>query len=230
MVWLKGERMPKINLVDVSKGFKEKVLYKDANLSIDGGECIGIVGANGSGKSVLFKMISGLESADSGAIYVNGKLVGQEHDFPDGVGLFVNQPGYIEYYDGLTNLKLLAEIQHRIDEEIIRTYMEKVGLDPNDKTKVKNYSAGMKQKLGIAQAIMEDQDIVLLDEPFNALDFQTNNDVMRMLTGLKAEGKTLLMTSHQHEYLEKLCARIYLIIEKKIVVFNEETKKKYFIL
>jgi ABC-2 type transport system ATP-binding protein len=222
--------MPIINLVDVSKSFKEKVLYKDANLSIDIGECIGIVGANGSGKSVLFKMISGLESADTGAVYVKGELVGQGHDFPEGVGLFVNQPGYIEYYDGLTNLKLLAEIQHRIDEGTIRTYMEKVGLDSNDKTKVKNYSAGMKQKLGIAQAIMEDQDIVLLDEPFNALDFQTNNDVMRMLIDLKAEGKTLLMTSHQHDYLEKLCDRIYLIIDKKIVLFNEETKNKYFLL
>ncbi len=222
--------MPLINLTDVSKRFKDKVLYENANLAIDKGECIGIVGANGSGKSVLFKLISGLESADSGTIYVKGKLVGQDQDFPEGVGLFVNQPGFIEYYDGFTNLKLLAEIQNRIDDGMIRSFMKKVGLDPDDKTKVKNYSAGMKQKLGIAQTIMENQDIVLLDEPFNALDFQTNNDVMRMLLELKEEGKTLLITSHQHDYLERLCDRIYIITEKKLVLFDEEARQKYFIL
>lgn len=218
-----------ISLTDVSKSFKEKILYKDINLSIEKGACVGIVGANGSGKSVLFKLITGLESADTGTIRVKGELVGKEQNFSKGVGLFVNQPGYIQYYDGLTNLKLLAEIQNQVGEETIRTFMVKVGLDPNDRTKVANYSAGMKQKLGIAQAIMEDQDIILLDEPFNALDFQTNNDVINILVDLKSEGKTLLMTSHQHSYLEKLCDYIYLIIDKRVVAFDDEIKKMYFL-
>jgi len=222
--------MPIIKLTDVSKKFKEKVLYEAINLSIEKGACIGIVGANGSGKSVLFKLITGLASADTGTIHVNGNLVGKDQNFPQGVGLFVNQPGYIQYYDGLTNLKLLAEIQDKIGEDTIRSFMLRVGLDPDDRTKVANYSVGMKQKLGIAQAIMEDQDIVLLDEPFNALDFQTNNDVMEILVDLKTQGKTLLMTSHQNEYLEKLCDLVYLITDKKIVEFTEEVKRKYFLI
>lgn len=218
-----------IDFKDVSKTFKTKVLYKNVNLVVEKGDCIGLVGANGSGKSVLFKLIAGLEQADTGSITVKGKPVGHNFDFPSGLGLFVNQPGYIEYYDGLTNLKMLAEIQNIIDEEIIRTYMKKVGLDPEDKTKVKNYSEGMKQKLGIAQAIMEDQDLILLDEPFNALDFKTNNEVMELLFNLKNEGKTLILTSHQHEYLERLCDRIYAIINQQIVAFNKEEKEKYFL-
>ena len=222
--------MPIIKLTDVSKKFKEKVLYEAINLSIEKGACIGIVGANGSGKSVLFKLITGLASADTGTIHVNGNLVGKDQNFPQGVGLFVNQPGYIQYYDGLTNLKLLAEIQDKIGEDTIRSFMLRVGLDPDDRTKVANYSVGMKQKLGIAQAIMEDQDIVLLDEPFNALDFQTNNDVKEILVDLKTQGKTLLMTSHQNEYLEKLCDLVYLITDKKIVEFTEEVKRKYFLI
>jgi ABC-2 type transport system ATP-binding protein len=218
-----------IEFKDVSKTFKTKVLYNNVNLVVEKGDCIGLVGANGSGKSVLFKLIAGLEQADTGSITVKGKPVGHNFDFPSGLGLFVNQPGYIEYYDGLTNLKMLAEIQNIIDEEIIRTYMKKVGLDPEDKTKVKNYSEGMKQKLGIAQAIMEDQDLILLDEPFNALDFKTNNEVMELLFNLKNEGKTLILTSHQHEYLERLCDRIYAIINQQIVAFNKEEKEKYFL-
>jgi len=222
--------MPVIKLTDVSKRFKEKVLYESINLSIEKGDCIGIVGANGSGKSMLFKLITGLESADTGTIHVKGNLVGKDLNFPQGVGLFVNQPGYIQYYDGLTNLKLLAEIQNIVGEETIRSFMLKVHLEPDDKTKVANYSVGMKQKLGIAQAIMEGQDIVLLDEPFNALDYQTNNDVMEILFELKGQGKTLLMTSHQHGYLEKLCDHIFLIVDKRLVAFDDEVKRRYFII
>ena len=222
--------MPVIKLTDVSKRFKEKVLYESINLSIEKGDCIGIVGANGSGKSMLFKLITGLESADTGTIHVKGNLVGKDLNFPQGVGLFVNQPGYIQYYDGLTNLKLLAEIQNIVGEETIRSFMLKVHLEPDDKTKVANYSVGMKQKLGIAQAIMEGQDIVLLDEPFNALDYQTNSDVMEILFELKGQGKTLLMTSHQHGYLEKLCDHIFLIVDKRLVAFDDEVKRRYFII
>lgn len=217
-----------IKLSDVSKKFKNKLLYENVNLTVNEGECVGIVGSNGSGKSVLFKLISGLENSDTGSVFVNGAAVGGNRDFPSNIGLFVNQPGYIEYYDGFTNLKLLAEIQNKISDEKIRESMEAIGLNPNDKTKVKNYSAGMKQKLGITQAIMENQEIILLDEPFNALDFQTNADVLKILKKLKEEKKTILLTSHQHEYLEKLCDKLYIILNTRIVEFDEEIKKKYF--
>lgn len=219
-----------IEVRTVDKKFKSNVIFKDASISVQKGETVGIVGANGTGKSVLFKLITGLEFADKGEILVRGKRVGKDLDYPKDVGLFVNQPGYIEFYDGLTNLKLLADIQGKISEEDIKNTMRRIGLDPENKTRVKNYSAGMKQKLGIAQAIMEDQDIVLLDEPFNALDFQTNVEVMDLLASLKEEHKTVLITSHQHEYLEKICDKLYIILNHKIEPFTEELKEKYFSL
>ena len=217
-----------IEVHNVSKRFKQNVLYENASLCVKEGKTVGIVGGNGVGKSVLFKLMTGLEYADSGEIYVRGKKVGKDCDFPENVGIFVNQPGYIDFYSGFTNLRLLADIREKISDADIMACMRKVGLNPEDRTKVKNYSAGMKQKLGIAQAIMENQDIVLLDEPFNALDFQTNKEVMSILAGLKKEGKTLLLTSHQHEYLEKICDELYFIADKTIRVFDEEMKKAYF--
>ena len=217
-----------IKLDNITKKYKDHVLYEDASLEIEAGTTVGIVGANGSGKSVLFKLIAGLEYPQSGSIFVNGQKLERDGDFPTNVGIFVNQPGYIGYYDGFSNLKMLAEIQGKIDDETIRDYMRKMGLDPDDRTKVRNYSAGMKQKLGIVQAVMEGQEIVLLDEPFNALDFQTNQEVMTILSDLKKEHKTILLTSHQHEYLERICDQVYIILNRKIVRFDEKIKESYF--
>lgn len=218
-----------IELRNVAKTFKNKELYKDVNLVINEGECIGFVGGNGTGKSVLFQIMTGLMPVNSGEVYVNGNKLGEKGmDFPKGVGILINEPGYIEYYSGFKNLQMLAQIQGIIGDEQIKETMALVGLDATDKTPVKKYSMGMKQKLGIAQAIMEKQTIVILDEPYNALDFQTNKDITRLLMKLKEEGKTLLLTSHQHDYLEKLCDRIYCIDEKRIVEFDEELREKYF--
>ncbi|MEG0923448.1 MAG: ABC transporter ATP-binding protein [Anaerovoracaceae bacterium] len=217
-----------IQINNISKRFKENILYEDASLEIEGGTTVGIVGGNGSGKSVLFKIIAGLEYPEAGDVYVRGNKVGKDCNFPKDIGLFVNQPGYIEYYDGFHNLKMLAEIQGKIDDETIRLYMKKMGLNPDDKTKVRNYSSGMKQKLGITQAVMENQDIVLLDEPFNALDFQTNREVISILLKLKEDAKTVLLTSHQHEYLEKICDVVYLILNKKLILFDDKAKEAYF--
>ncbi len=218
-----------IELRNVTKTFKNKELYRDVNLVINEGECIGFVGGNGTGKSVLFQIMTGLMPVNSGEVYVNGNKLGEKGmDFPKGVGILINEPGYIEYYSGFKNLQMLAQIQGIIGDEHIKETMKMVGLDPTDKTTVKKYSMGMKQKLGIAQAIMEKQTIIILDEPYNALDFQTNKDITRLLIRLKEEGKTLLLTSHQHDYLEKLCDRIYCIDEKRIVEFDEELREKYF--
>lgn len=217
-----------IQLMNVTKKYKNKLLYTNVNLTIKKGECIGIVGANGSGKSVLFQLITGLQYPEEGEIYVRGKKVGKGLDFPEDVGLFVNQPSYIGYYDGLTNLKILAEIRNKITEEQIKEMMNRIGLNPDDKTKTKNYSAGMKQKLSIIQAVMEGQDIILLDEPFNALDYQTNLDVINLIEQLKEEGKTLILTSHQHNFLEKLCDRMMIIQNNQLMPLTDELKSKYF--
>ena len=217
-----------IELLNLSKSFKDKKLYSNVNLTVDKGEAIGIVGSNGSGKSVLFKIMTGLENADSGDIIINGQKIGVDCDFPIEVGIMVDSPGYIEYYSGYKNLILLSEIQGIISSSDVMDVMNLVGLDPDDKKPVRTYSTGMKQKLGIAQAIMENQKIILLDEPFNALDFKTNQEIVKVLRRLKADGKTIIMTSHQHEYLEKICDKLYVIENFELVPFTDEIKEKYF--
>lgn len=218
-----------IKLKNVSKKFRTNIIYKNINLEIEKGNCVGFVGGNGSGKSVLFQLITGLIPIDSGKVVVNGVELGKNNrDFPQDVGILINEPGYISYLSGLNNLLLLAEIQNLIDENKVRETMIRVGLNPDDKTPVKKYSMGMKQKLGIAQAIMEDQSIIILDEPYNALDFNTNIEITKILEGLKSEGKTILLTSHQHDYMRKLCDEMYLIKEHDIVSFDEELQKDYF--
>lgn len=217
-----------IKLENVVKAFGDKIIYKNVSLTINKGMTIGFVGENGSGKSVLFQLMTGLLPCDSGKVIVNGETLGEQIDFPNNVGILINDPGYIEYLSGYRNLKLLAEINNLIGEKEIKETMKKVGLDPDDKTPVKKYSMGMKQKLGIAQAIMEGQTIIILDEPYNALDFKTNREITDILEHLKKEGKTILLTSHQHEYLEKLCDDIFCIHNNKIVPFTDTLKGLYF--
>lgn len=205
-----------VEIKNISKSFGDHIIFDDVSLSIDQGQCVGFIGENGVGKSVLFKMISGLVEADKGQIYVKDQLVGRNENFPTNIGFFVNQPSFVDIFDGFENLKLLAEIKNSIDDKKIRDTMIAVGLDPDNKTKFKSYSTGMKQKLAIAQAIMEDQDLVLLDEPFNALDTKSNLEIINVINKLKEEDKTIFLTSHQEEYLRKLCNEIYLVNDNKI--------------
>lgn len=205
-----------------------KPVLEDVSLTIDHGSTVGLVGANGSGKSVLFKAICGMVKPDSGSIVVEGVTLGEKIDFPSNMGVFINSPGFIGIYNGFNNLKFLANIRGVISDNQIRETMRKVGLDPDNKTKVDNYSLGMKQKLGLAQAIMEDQEILVLDEPFNALDFQTYNDVKEIIRLLQAEGKTILMTSHNYDDIKQLCDVIYIIDNRKVIPVTEELIDKYF--
>ena len=217
-----------IEVKNVSKQFGGKPVLEDVSLTIDHGSTVGLVGANGSGKSVLFKAICGMVKPDSGSIVVEGVTLGEKIDFPSNMGVFINSPGFIGIYNGFNNLKFLANICGVISDNQIRETMRKVGLDPDNKTKVDNYSLGMKQKLGLAQAIMEDQEILVLDEPFNALDFQTYNDVKEIIRLLQAEGKTFLMTSHNYDDIKQLCDVIYIIDNRKVIPVTEELIDKYF--
>lgn len=218
-----------IELKHISKSFGGKQIYRDVNLKVNAGECIGFAGRNGAGKSVLFQLMVGLLPPDSGEVRVNGELLGSGgEDFPKDVGILINETGFIGYLSGFQNLKMLAQIRNIVNDETIRETMRSVGLDDADRTPVRKYSMGMKQKLGIAQAIMENQSIVILDEPYNALDFEANREVTQILERLKGQGKTILLTSHQHQYLEKLCDKIYFICDGDIVPFTEEIRAQYF--
>lgn len=216
-----------IEVKDVKKSYKRNLLFEHVNMSIEKGKIIGLVGENGSGKSVFFKVLTGLTKPDEGSVYIRGKKNGDKFDFPENVGMLINSPGYIDIYTGFENLKFLASIKSIVDDNDIKEVMKKVGIDPQNDTKVKNYSLGMKQKLGIAQAIMENQDILILDEPFNGLDFKTKAEIFHIIKELQADGTTVLLTSHVFSDIEKLCDDIYMLNDKKIVLITEEIRKMY---
>lgn len=200
-----------IKLVNVSKSFGSNTVFCNVNLEIEQGSVVGFRGINGSGKSVLFKIIAGMYLPDSGDVYIRGEKLGKEIDFPKDLGILVDAPGFIEIFSGIKNLCMLAEIREKIGRQEIVEAMKELGLDPDSKKKVKNYSLGMKQKLGIIQATMEKQTIVLLDEPFNALDQESNQNLYRLIRRLKEENVTVLLTSHNQMDLDALCDVQYVV-------------------
>ena len=222
--------MGEVELINISKKIGKKNLFEEVNISIEKGETIGIIGSNGTGKSVLFKIICGIERPTNGRVIVNGIEIGKDADFPDNIGIMINEPSFIGICSGLSNLQQLAGIRNVIDDKKIKDTMKSVGLDPDDKTQVRKYSLGMKQKLGIAQAIMEDQQILLLDEPFNALDYRTCNETKKIIKELQKEGRTIIMTSHNQNDLEELCDRMYIIDNDRIIELDESLKQKYFVM
>lgn len=203
--------MSLIELRNVSKSFKGLPLFENLSVSFEKGKIYGIVGHNGSGKSVLFKMICGFIFPDEGRIFVNGEELGKNKRFPENFGIIIDRPGFLGDKTGFENLRYLANIQNKISDEKIKEVMEKVGLHYSIKQNVKNYSVGMKQKLAIAQAIMEDQEVLLLDEPFNGLDVDSVENIRNLLKELNKEGKTILLTSHNNEDIEILCEHVFRI-------------------
>ena len=217
-----------IELENVSKSFSRHCVLDGVSLTVEAGTTIGVVGSNGSGKSVLFQIICGFYTPDSGSVRVRGETLGKGRDFPENIGVLINAPGFIGPDTGIQNLRYLAAIQGVIGDREIRDAMRKVGLDPEDRTKVEHYSLGMKQKLALAQAIMEGQDILILDEPFNALDYKTYNDVKEIIRILQAEGKTILLTSHNYEDLESLCQKIYVMADGRLGTLSSEEMRQRF--
>lgn len=198
-----------IRVINVSKRFKETTVLDSVSLEIPRGNICGLVGRNGSGKTVLMKTICGFVTPDSGEVWVDGKKIGTDCDFPENIGVIIENPGFSPYISGFKNLKNLAYIRKKIGDEQIRQAMQMVGLDPNDKKWVSKYSLGMRQRLGIAQAIMEDQSILILDEPMNGLDADSVEKVRELLLELKNAGKTIVIASHNKEDIAVLCDEVY---------------------
>lgn len=198
-----------IEIKNVSKSFKGNQVLRNVCLDIEEGTICGLVGLNGSGKTVLMKTICGFVIPEEGEVIVRGKKIGRDCDFPENVGAIIENPGFSQYISGFQNLKNLASIQKKIDDERIREVMVQMGLDPYNKKWVSKYSLGMRQRLGIAQAIMEDQDILILDEPMNGLDKRGVAEVRKILLELKAEGKTIILASHNQADIDMLCDEVY---------------------
>lgn len=184
------------------------------NLNCEKGFIYGIVGYNGSGKTVLFKSICGFLKPDSGVITINGKSNSDISDF--NLGVIIEAPAYISELSGMDNLTYLYEIKNKRNRKHLEEVMRIVGLDPLSKKKVSRYSMGMKQRLAIAQAIMEEQDILILDEPMNGLDKQGVEDMRNLFIRLKSEGKTILLASHNREDIDILCDYVYEIDSGKL--------------
>lgn len=206
-----------IKVVHLEKRFKKNTVLSDVTLEFEAGKIHGIIGRNGSGKTVLMKCICGLVQPTSGKVLVRDQIIGKDVDFPEHIGVIIETPGFIGYHTGFRNLNDLAMVRGEISTERIREVMRFVGLDPALKTRVSRYSLGMRQRLGIAQAVMENPEILILDEPMNGLDRDGVLDVRRLLLELKAQGKTILITSHNHEDIEVLCDTVVELDKGKVL-------------
>ncbi len=203
---------------------KEQILH-DINVDFEKGKIHGLIGRNGSGKTMLMKCICGFVRYTSGEICVDGKRIGKDTDFPKNIGIIIETPGFIPYYSGYKNLKLLAGLKNKIGKKEIEETIELVGLDPKLKKAVRKYSLGMRQRLGMAQAIMENPDILILDEPMNGLDKEGVADMRELLMKLKEEGKTIILASHSSEDIAILCDTVHEMDKGKLSEFVVEGEK-----
>ena len=194
-----------IDIKNVNLTLQKNPILKNINVHFERGQIHGLIGRNGSGKTMLLKCICGFVKPNTGEIIVDNKRIGKDCDFPKNVGIIIETPGFIPYYSGYKNLKLLADLRGNISRDDIRRTMEQVGLDPDLKRHVRKYSLGMRQRLGLAQAIMENPDLLILDEPMNGLDKDGVKDMRQYLLDLKARGKTILIASHSAEDIDVLC-------------------------
>ena len=198
-----------IRVEGVSKDFKGARVLNNVNVSFEQGKIHGIIGRNGSGKTVLIKTICGFIHPDQGRVVVDGKVIGKEVDFPQNIGAIIEAPGFLPTVSAYKNLEYLASLRGVIGKDEIRKAISLVGLDPDDKKHVGKYSLGMKQRLGLAQAIMENPDILILDEPMNGLDNTGVSEMRKLLLQFKADGKTIIIVSHNSEDISMLCDTVH---------------------
>ena len=206
-----------VKLENITKQIGTTTILENICLTMKCGQIYGITGENGSGKTMLMKMILGFVSPSSGSIKIEGKVLGKDISMPDRIGAIIENPGFLPEYSGFKNLKFLAMIHHKISNEEIRDAMRIVGLDPDSKKHVGKYSLGMRQRLGIAQAIMEDPDILLLDEPLNGLDNEGVEEIRKVLLSLKEKGKLIILASHSKEDIQILCDTVIRMDHGKII-------------
>ena len=212
-----------IRVEGVYKRFGTDTVLKDISRSFERGRIHGIVGNNGSGKTVLMKCICGFLIPTEGEVIVNGKRVGKDVDFPPGLGLIIETPGFLPNMTGVKNLEILASLNKKIGLEEIAAAIRRVGLDPLMKKPVGKYSLGMRQRLGIAQAIMENPSLLILDEPLNGLDKHGVREMRQLIKGLKEQGKTILLASHNQGDIDELCDTVCEMDAGVMTMIREES-------
>ncbi len=207
-----------IRFEKVCKSFKKEDVLVDVDLTLEKGKIYGFVGRNGSGKTVIFRMLTGLIRPSAGSIFLEGKNISRVNKFPERMGVLIENPGFIPHYSGIKNLKILNSMsKEKVSNGKVRQAMEQVGLDPSSSKSVKNYSLGMRQKLGIAQAIMNEPELLILDEPMNGLDEESIKRMRSFFLKLKEEKQvTILLASHNKEDLEVLCDELFELHDKKV--------------
>ncbi|MCL2747260.1 MAG: ATP-binding cassette domain-containing protein [Oscillospiraceae bacterium] len=200
------------NMIEVQgacKTFRENKVLKEVSLACESGKIYGIVGRNGSGKTVLFKCICGFYKLDKGQIKVNGKIMGKEIDMLTNAGIIIEEPAYLRNFSGYRNLEFLYRIRNKKDKNKLQETMKEVGLEPLSKKRVGKYSLGMRQRLALAQATMENQEILIMDEPMNGLDKDGVADMRRFFEDLKKQGKLILLASHNKDDIDILCDEVF---------------------
>ncbi|MCD8301204.1 MAG: ATP-binding cassette domain-containing protein [Clostridiales bacterium] len=217
-----------ITINDISLVLRGERILDHINLSMEAGNIYGLTGNNGSGKTMLMKCICGFVTPTSGEVIVDGKVIGKDMDYLPDAGVIIETPGFIPYYSGFKNLKLLADIRYRITDDEVRSAMTTVGLDPSVKLPVRKYSLGMRQRLGLAQALMEDPSILILDEPMNGLDKAGVEEIRKLLLMLKRKGKLILLASHNAEDICILCDEVYDIEAGAICAVNKKAAERRF--
>lgn len=198
-----------VEIKNVTKQFKGAVALKNVTVAFEKGKISGVIGRNGSGKTVLFKCICGLMPITEGEITVLGQSVGDGYHVPQGIGAIIESPGFLPNISGYANLRYLAELSGKADRYAIQEAMALMGLDPNMKKHVGKYSLGMRQRLGLAQALMDKPDLLVLDEPMNGLDNQGVESIRNLLKSLSQAGTTILLASHSSEDIKYLCDDVY---------------------
>lgn len=211
-----------LQIKNYTKKIGKSTVLSDINIELESGKIYGLKGKNGSGKTMLMRAICGLIYATAGEIVIDNKVLGKDMSFPDSIGILIENPAFLNDYSGFDNLKMLASIKGLITDDEINDVILKVGLDPDDKKKYKKYSLGMKQKLGIAAAIMEKPDIIILDEPINAIDEEGVSNIRDILNELKEEDKIIIIACHDKEELFYLSDEI-IEIESGVI------RKRYFV-
>lgn len=207
-----------IAIQHLSKTYGKQMVLTDITLTLNAGTIYGLVGVNGSGKTTLMRCMCGFSKPSAGSVVFDGKIIGKDLDFPPRTGIIIESPGFLPNYSGLRNLEILAAVSGTVTKARMLEVITLVGLDPSDKKPVGKYSLGMRQRLGIAQAIMEDPDNLILDEPFNGLDSQGMKDVHVLLSRLKAQGKCILLASHSAYDIAQACDQVFELRDGRLTV------------